>query len=131
MTKKVSVGSEVLIEAFELLNQNQQADRAVTISVKGAAAVNIIEIPADALVKAGQLAPDAVIVLQGEQAYYNLPVALVDVAKIAQEYGVPEKDILISLKIEQVTGDLSDSLLLRFKTMDCHRSDKHSISVLQ
>ncbi|AZS14322.1 S-layer homology domain-containing protein [Paenibacillus lutimineralis] len=102
LTAKVS--ADELNKAFQRLKGSKESPGSVTIELMGEDDIQQVGIPAQSLIDALAIAPNATIVIQGNHAVFEVPVSLPNLSTYIKELGADAKDTVVYVTIEQVKG---------------------------
>nr|WP_325176779.1 fibronectin type III domain-containing protein [Paenibacillus alkalitolerans] len=97
----VTVNESALAQAFDMIKGKGADSQVITLNAGSASAS--VELPAAALLKGKQSAPNAVISIQAGNATYNLPLSVLDIEALAAELNVKPEDLKITVTIHPVS----------------------------
>ncbi len=112
----VEVDGSALTEALDKLSDEGEAAR-YEIKIDRSAPAVKVNIPAAVLARAASKHPNAIIVIQSDNASYNLPISVVKVEDIAAQLGVAASDIRISVKMDRLAGQQAEDIRAQLDTL--------------
>lgn len=100
----VTVDADALMQAVETLKQQGAEANELIVDVQSDEPVVHVSVPAQALAAAGNTLEGAILTVKAGNVQYRLPADLIDVAGIAEQWGVPPETIQWTVTIEKITG---------------------------
>ncbi|TVY07105.1 S-layer homology domain-containing protein [Paenibacillus cremeus] len=107
---KVSVNTDSFLRGIDAVKDADAGKQKIRIQVEGKEPISILELPADGIVKAQQSASGTVLSIKANGTTYDLPIKAIDAAALAKSLGVDPRDVTIVVRIETVSGKLSQDV---------------------